>query len=84
MIGQNKEDTKQVQKISKIISNEQKSERPYTCNQCSKCFRTGSYLREHVEGVHDKRRYQCGFCPNFFYVERKLRKHLVERHNPPT
>ena len=68
--------------FSSLIADDNKIERPFICNECSKAFRSGGHLREHVEGVHEKLRYRCNFCPNFFYHERKLRKHLVERHTP--
>ena len=61
---------------------EQKNERPHICSQCSKAFKWAAHLREHVQCVHEKIRHQCNLCPQSFTLERKLRKHLINKHCP--
>ena len=68
--------------IIKPLKTAQKSDRPHICIQCSKAFKMGVHLREHVQVVHEKRRHKCNLCARSFCVERKLRKHLIDQHHP--
>lgn len=51
-------------------------ERPFTCDICSKSFKTSSNLNVHIKMHKNQRDHQCTRCPQSFFTSSHLKAHL--------
>ena len=53
---------------------------PVRCDVCQKVLSSRSYLRKHIENVHEKKRHKCDQCEKDFAGESGLRYHKLTKH----
>lgn len=51
-------------------------DRPFTCETCSKSFKTSSNLNVHIKMHNNQRDHQCTDCPQAFFTSSHLKAHL--------
>merc|ERR1712179_231150 len=52
----------------------------YKCNLCQKGFVRGSYLKTHIESVHENKKYKCKLCLKEFLWAKCLKIHIETIH----
>lgn len=60
------------------LTDHEKSQPPKKCQICSKTFKTQTYLRKHIEGVHSEK-FECEKCGNRFTGASRLKKHTDQK-----
>ena len=53
---------------------------PVRCDVCQKVLSSRTYLRKHIENVHEKKRHKCDQCEKDFADESGLRYHKLTKH----
>ncbi|XP_077287562.1 uncharacterized protein LOC143912191 [Arctopsyche grandis] len=58
-------------------------EKPFKCNECTKTFAASHYLRRHISGVHEKKKFICEKCQRAFSRRYELTTHEKSHNNQP-
>ena len=56
------------------------SDERFTCPQCGQSFRKKSYVKEHIERVHEQVKYICDQCDKVYSRRSHLRRHIEADH----
>ena len=56
------------------------SDERFTCPQCGQSFRKKSYVKEHIERVHEQVKYICDQCDKIYSRRSHLRRHIEADH----
>uniref|UniRef100_A0A336M1T2 CSON007895 protein n=1 Tax=Culicoides sonorensis TaxID=179676 RepID=A0A336M1T2_CULSO len=75
-MDQNQKDRSSAEKIEKVKEDSKK----YTCDLCQKGYKWKCYLKEHIEFMHLRIRYDCKLCDKFYFKIDSLKCH-EKSHN---
>ena len=52
----------------------------YTCDICSKSYKSKRYLTQHIQSVHEKVKYPCNLCEYKATQQASLKRHIESVH----